>query len=709
MSTFTVNVTSAGAANVAVSNSSTVNATVGNGGAVNVAVGGITPGNATVVSGTLTINSTTTLNAGTPAYAKNVGTVYAAKLDLGIPAGPYTTIAVGNTTTLTAGSNATVNGTQDGGNLTLAFGIPRGADGTTPTVTVGNVTTGAPGSTATVTATTSNNGANLTLNFTIPRGDPGTDGANGTTVTLSSATPANLGTSAAGTSNLVSRADHVHALPVIAYANLSGVPSNFPTNTTLVSGLNTSYSAINHAHNYVTSLNNLTGALTLAAGGNVTLAANGSTLTVSASAGIGPNDAIDGGNFVGEIVASITFLNQPQSTVVNLGQTLNWTSGSNTSRYLLQLGNNALGLQLTSNGSVANIATYSNLATTPSATTTENLSVTGTNATVSLASNGTRSLIQVFRNTSNGSWESATLLSDDGSTWSALNVPRPSKCLAAGPLGFVGDAYDDDAVALQSSDGQSWNTRTLPFEPSPGGFAYSQWRFAVGPTAMIGVCGDTYRCVRSTTGAAWSSVNLSTGANLALSTNVAYGGGRFVTIGSVSGNGVSYSSVDGLSWTRSTMPNGGYDSIWHLGGRFVALRSGEQSTDAAVSADGVTWALQSLPVTDRWRSAAYAGGNYGVTSYDGLSAAPFAIGAEPTAGSANLTVSAVASTGATVGYQWQRSLDGGATFNNVANATTQTLSLTNVTIADSGTRYRVLATATGVPSATSSSALLTVN
>jgi hypothetical protein len=716
MSNITVNVTSAGAANVAVSNGSTVNATVGNGGVVNVALGTISPGNATVVSGTLTINSTTTLAAGSSAYAKNVGTAYAASLDLGIPAGPVTLVSVGNTTTLAAGSNATVSSVTNGTNLTLAFGIPSGANGingVTPSFAIGNVTTGAAGSSASVTATATNGGANVTLDLTIPRGDPGSSGSNGTngtSITLSSATPANLGTASAGTSNLAARADHVHSLPVINYANLSNVPTNFPTNTTLVNGLNSSYSGINHGHNYVTALNNLTGALTLAAGSNVSLTTNGSTLTLSSVGGLGANDVIDGGDFVGEIVASITFVNQPQSVTVNLGQTLAWANGTNTSRYLLQSGNAALGLQLVSNGQTANIATYSNLASAADATTTvANLSLYNTPlATVSLASNGTRSLIQIWQD--NGGIATETLRSDDGATWSRLTVPRPSRFIAAGALGWVADVYGDTGVALTSADGLSWSTRSLPFSSAEGD--YSRWRFAVGSSAIVGVCGDSTRIARSANGAAWSSVTVGTSASMG---NVAYGAGRFVALGSRVGGSSgdsAYTSSDGSTWSRANLPTAGYDKITFVNNRFIALRAGsggtDATTDAAMSTDGSTWSLQTLSASKLWRSAVYAG-RYAVSDYAGSTGVALSIASEPAAGSANLTVSATASTGATVGYQWQRSTDAGTTWANVANATTQALSLVNITLPDGGTRYRVLATATGVPSATSSTALLTVN
>jgi hypothetical protein len=49
----------------------------------------------------------------------------------------------------------------------------------------------------------------------------------GSGVTLSDETPSALGTAAPGTSSNVSRADHVHQLPTIAYSALSGVPSTF--------------------------------------------------------------------------------------------------------------------------------------------------------------------------------------------------------------------------------------------------------------------------------------------------------------------------------------------------------------------------------------------------------------------------------------------------------------------------------------------------
>lgn len=562
------------------------------------------------------------------------------------PAGPpATTVEVGKTTTLAAGSNATVTATStnSGANLTLNFGIPTGAagpagaNGTTPTIVAGTTTTLSAGSNATVSATTS--GSTVTLNFGIPQGLSGAGGG-------------------------------------------------------------------------VTKVNNLTGGLTLAAGPNVSITTtNSSTLTIDATAaGIGANDAVDGGFYVGEVLQSITFTTQPQSQNVTLGSTLNWTAASNTPRAVFSLGSQMLGLNVTATydiynslwTAVANIATYANAASSPSGTVTvANLELQEGSFESSLAYNGTRSLLQVFQSgTNNGSVYSRmeTLRSDDnGTTWARLSVPRPSRHIAGGPLGFVADAEGSPSLALQSTDGLSWNTRTMPI------FTTFFWRFAVGGTAIVGVCGAQNNIARSTTGVSWSTVSIAN----SFATNVAFGGGRFVAVGGEAGE-KSFSSTDGTTWTSGNLPSGQYSRIFYANGRFLALRNAS-TTDAAVSTDGTTWTLQTLPAAANWKSAASAGNYYAVGEYGGQVAASFATAPDSASGSANLTVVAVASTGATVGYQWQRSTDVGTTWANVANANTGALNVTSITLNDNGTRYRVLATATGVPSAYSSTALLTVS
>lgn len=266
---------------VQVTGASSNTVTLTNGGGVTIKTGSVGVGDTLVTAGTVQIGNVTLLPAGSSPTVKNTGTSIASVLDFGIPAGPATNVTVGSTTTLTPGSKATVTSTADGGTLTLSFGVPagengsNGANGSTPSISIGTVTTLTAGSGATVTASTTKTG-DVLLDFGIPRGDTGatgSNGVNGTTVSLSNANPMNLGSATPGTSTLVSRADHVHNVPTISQ----------------ISGLQTALDGKQPTGSYLTkaveSLNNLTGNLTLAAGGNVTITPSGSTLTIAAAGG----------------------------------------------------------------------------------------------------------------------------------------------------------------------------------------------------------------------------------------------------------------------------------------------------------------------------------------------------------------------------------------------------------------------------------------
>jgi hypothetical protein len=82
-------------------------------------------------------------------------------------------------------------------------------------------------------------------------------------------------------------------------------------------------------------------------------------------------------------------------------------------------------------------------------------------------------------------------------------------------------------------------------------------------------------------------------------------------------------------------------------------------------------------------------------------------------GNTTFTVNAGTTTG--VGYQWQLSINGGVSYSNVANggiysgATTATLNLTAVPLANNGNLYRVVVSGTCTPPVNSNSAVLTVN
>jgi len=75
----------------------------------------------------------------------------------------------------------------------------------------------------------------------------------------------------------------------------------------------------------------------------------------------------------------------------------------------------------------------------------------------------------------------------------------------------------------------------------------------------------------------------------------------------------------------------------------------------------------------------------------------------------NATFSVAATTGVGVlTYQWQLSTDGGATYTNIAGATTNSFAQTGIPVGQNGYRFRVIVTA-GCGSVTSSAAVLTVN
>jgi hypothetical protein len=72
-----------------------------------------------------------------------------------------------------------------------------------------------------------------------------------------------------------------------------------------------------------------------------------------------------------------------------------------------------------------------------------------------------------------------------------------------------------------------------------------------------------------------------------------------------------------------------------------------------------------------------------------------------------VTFTAAATGNPTPTVQWQVSTDGGATYSNIAGATSTTLTLTSTTSSQNGYRYRAVFT-NSVGSTTSTAAILTV-
>jgi hypothetical protein len=263
-----------------------------------------------------------------------------------------------------------------------------------------------------------------------------------------------------------------------------------------------------------------------------------------------------------------------------------------------------------------------------------------------------------------------------------------------------------DTRVASSSDGVSWTQRleTSIIQSGPYGgqnvVGLNRFVFAMGPRFVVltqdGV--EYSRIYHSTDGVTWTTVERSYGYSSAASS-----GSRIVA--SRGGTASVDYSTDGVTWATVSLPVS-VSRVSHAAGLFWAF-PGSSSTDVLTSPDGVTWTLRNLPSATTLSGAAMADGSNVAFL---LASANKAVQATTStaAASANLTVSATSDGGAAVSYQWQRSLDAGTTWANVSNATTSTLSLTGLTTADNGTRYRVLASATGASTMTSQSATLTV-
>jgi hypothetical protein len=175
----------------------------------------------------------------------------------------------------------------------------------------------------------------------------------------------------------------------------------------------------------------------------------------------------------------------------------------------------------------------------------------------------------------------------------------------------------------------------------------------------------------------------------------------------VDGTTTARYTTDGTTWTASTLPVA-CNRISYAGGLFWAFNGAASSTDVCYSANGQSWTLGTMPVSSTWESVAGGSTAFALANpvSGGIRYATATIGT--TYASANLTVSATATGGASVAYQWQTSLDAGTTWSDINGATNTTLSLSNLTTANSGTRYRAVASSTGAALGYSQSATLTV-
>jgi len=245
-------------------------------------------------AGQVSVGTTSTLSAGSPATVSNSGTTYNAVLNFGIPqgiqgatgstgptgptgpTGSAATVAVGTTTTLASGTPATVTNSGSSSAATFNFGIPQGIPGNAATIAVGTTTTTAPGTSATV--TNSGTSGSAVFNFGIPKGAGvqagGTTGqaliknsntdydTTWTTITgtLSYQGSWNASTNTPTLTSSVGTNGYYYIVSVAGTTNLNGITDWQPNDWAIFNG--SFWEKIDNT-DLVTSVNGYTGAVTL--------------------------------------------------------------------------------------------------------------------------------------------------------------------------------------------------------------------------------------------------------------------------------------------------------------------------------------------------------------------------------------------------------------------------------------------------------------
>lgn len=193
-------------------------------------------------------------------------------------------------------------------------------------------------------------------------------------------------------------------------------------------------------------------------------------------------------------------------------------------------------------------------------------------------------------------------VSPDGATWSAVNVTGTADAIAYGGGRFVAP-NPNSMTALYSDDGQTWESdSTMSGTGNCIGVSYGEDRFVAIVTNTSG--NSYFGAAYSMDGKHWTSVDLT---NISESIYqwglMAYGNGKFVVVSSAQS---ALYSTDGITWTKTSLPESGVrDCLIFGGGRFVLASDG----GCCYSEDGIIWTKSDqFPI--RAHGLAYGGGKY---------------------------------------------------------------------------------------------------
>jgi hypothetical protein len=641
---------------------------------------------------------------------------------------------------IVAGSNVTV--TTAAGSITIASGGGGGGGG------IGNVTSVA-GRTGTVVLTVSD-----IDNFTSVANVVSVAGRTGV-VTLG----------ASDVTNFTSVAN------VVSVQGRTGVVSLTTADVTAASS--------SHGHNYVLSLNSLTGTPSIVAGSNVTVSTSSSSITVSSSGtevsndepqplglaaggvatnasrsdhvhqmptaadvgAIDENSVVDGGDYVGVIVVpspTISIISNPSARSVTLGSVSQSTASLPTGTWGAI--NYIAGSWFVSGNQATQADYYAT--STDGATFTKRFGLpvagvwqpfryansryaTRTGSTVATSSDGTTWSSTFLQNGATGGLFAADGLfladtntgisySTDAAAWTQAVAWASSGSLRFARAGghFFAGALNTGVRA--SANGTTWGAvYSITGITSQAGSDLN----AVGFGSSVYIGGSNSRPVRyDTASQTWSRLAIDGTTN---------GGGQVATNDSIlvflSYTGPAnriWTSTNGTTWVArplpSSTPAGTYASLFYAGGRFVVVLRRGIATNGSydTSAPGTIYFTSANGIDWQQATRTYGAGlNYTFadsTQYADINASAFSLMSFGSVTGATTFSAEAAFSGGPVTYQWQVSTDG-TSWANVTGATDSSITLTGLTIADNGKRYRAAVSASGATTVFTNPALLTVS
>ena len=216
--------------------------------------------------------------------------------------------------------------------------------------------------------------------------------------------------------------------------------------------------------------------------------------------------------------------------------------------------------------------------------------------------------------------------STDAVTWTAYSTDVDNNggfCIAYGNGIFVavGLAADDStSIAVESADGVSWSTVSIP-QPE---VRYVSAVYGGGQFVILDAATETGTVITSTDGVTWTQ-NSIPGSQFVSWTDITYGAGLYVAVGAgepLFGETLQHitTSPDGITWTTPDTIAESLFGVCYGDGQFVAVGLGEGAGTpcAANSPDGFSWTEQGTFGDRNWVGVAYGAGIFVAVAHDSV-------------------------------------------------------------------------------------------